>query len=98
MDSACSSRIRFQIETGSVYALTRNDEGMCWHRESVTLGSGPLRSDGGVLKQWPSITELGERCVLWSEPINPPYLRLVRTSRIVAFLDASCEQPAEGAR
>lgn len=91
MDGSSHERIRFQTETGSVYALTRNDEAMCWHRESVTLGSGPLRSDGGVLTDWPPILELGERCMLWSEPINPPFRRLVRTSRIVAFLEASDE-------
>lgn len=41
-----------------------------------------------MLTAWPPILELGERCMLWSEPINPPFPRLVRTSRIVAFLEA----------
>jgi hypothetical protein len=89
---ADEARIRFQTETGSVYVLTRDAAGMCWQRESVTLASGPLRSDSGPLLSWPEVIELGQRCELWSEPINPPWLRLVRTSRIVAFLD----KPAEG--
>jgi hypothetical protein len=89
---ASPERIRFQTETGSVYVLNRDGERMCWHRESVTLGSGPLRSDNGILLRWPSAIELGERCELLSEPINPPWPRLVLTSRIVALLDV----PAEG--
>ena len=83
---------RFQTETGSVYALTRAGEEMHWRRESATLASGPLRSDGGILTAWPAI-ELGERCDLWCEPINPPWPRLVRTSRIVALLN---DEPLEG--
>jgi hypothetical protein len=86
--------IRFRTETGSVYVLTRSDEGMCWHRESATLASGPLRSDHGVLLWWPDVIAIGERCELWSEPINPPSTRMVWTTEIVAFLD---EEPAEGA-
>lgn len=91
---AAPERIRFRTETGSVYILTRSDVGMCWHRESATLGSGPLRSDNGVLLCWPELIELGERCELLSEPINPPFVRLVWTTRIVAFL--AVDEPAEG--
>lgn len=61
------------------------DGRMQWHREAATLSSGPLRSEGGELIVWPRIV-LGERCELYSEPINPPWTRLVWTSRIVSIL------------
>jgi hypothetical protein len=67
---------------------------MCWHRESASLGSGPLRSDNDILTRWPQVIELGERCNLLSEPINPPFARLLRTWRMVAYL--AMDEPAEG--
>jgi len=84
-------RVRFRTATGSIYLLARTDEGMRWHRETVTLGSGVLRSEHGTLVAWPEVA-LGQRCELLSEPINPPLPRLVLTSEIVALLD----EPAEG--
>ena len=91
---ADNARIRFQTETASVYLLTRAEGGTRWHRESASLGSGPLRCDNGVLVRWPAVIELGASCELWTEPIDPPFARLVWTSRIVAFL--TVDPPAEG--
>lgn len=80
-------RIRFRTETGSVYRLERFDaDAMVWHRESTTRRSGVLRSDGGILMRWPPRIELGESVELLSYPINPPLLRVVRRTRIVAFM------------
>jgi hypothetical protein len=87
-------RVRFRTETGSIYELVRDAEGMRWKRLSATLASGPLRSDSGVLTEWPDF-RLGERCDLWSEPINPPWDRIVLTTRIVAFLEVEVEVEAE---
>jgi len=81
-----STRVRFRTETGSIYEVSRDAEGMRWKRLSATLASGPLRSEGGVLTAWPDFA-LGERCELRSEPINPPWPRVVQTSWIVAFLE-----------
>jgi hypothetical protein len=83
---ATATRVRFRTETGSVYLLTQDEEGMRWQRETATLGSGVLRSDHGVLLAWPEF-ELGQRCKLRCEPINAPFERLVWSSRVVAFLD-----------
>ena len=82
--------LRFRTETGSTYDVVRDADGMRWCRRSVTLASGQLRSESGILLAWPK-TRLGERCALWSEPINPPWTRIVRTSRIVAFLEIDTE-------
>ncbi|HEY4266869.1 MAG TPA: hypothetical protein VGM94_01635 [Galbitalea sp.] len=81
-------RIRFRTETGSVYVVERFDsDAMLWHRESATLASGRLRTDAGTLMRWPPTIEIGEPVDLLSSPINPPLPRLVRTTRIVAFLE-----------
>lgn len=77
----------FQTETGSVYELTRYANGqMAWVRRSSTLASGRLRAQGGRLLEWPEVF-VGARCTLLSEPINPPFTRVVRTSFVVAILD-----------
>jgi hypothetical protein len=87
-------RVCFRTETGSVYAVSRDAEAMRWRRLSVTLASGVLRSDRGELTEWPNFA-LGEPCVLLSEPINPPWDRIVLTTRIVAFLEVEAEPSAE---
>jgi hypothetical protein len=89
------TRVRFRTETGSIYELVRDAGEMRWKRLSATLASGPLRSDNGVLTAWPDFT-LGEPCVLWSEPMNPPWDRIVMTTRIVAFLEVQTERSGEG--
>jgi hypothetical protein len=87
--------VRFRTETGSVYEVVRDAEGMRWRRLSATLASGPLRSEQGDLTAWPDLA-LGERCELWSEPINPPWPRIVLTTQIVAFLEIEADGPAGG--
>jgi len=67
---------------------------MRWKRRSATLASGPLRSGEGELTEWPEFA-LGEPCVLRSEPINPPWERIVTTTPIVAFLEIQAKSPAE---
>ncbi|HJP89050.1 MAG TPA: hypothetical protein VJ850_08455 [Candidatus Limnocylindrales bacterium] len=93
-----SERIRFQTETGSIYELSRSAAGaMAWRRLSATLASGDLRSDRGTLVDWPEVV-VGGRCFLLSEPINPPFPRLVSTSFVVAILDrAGRVLPVSGA-
>jgi hypothetical protein len=86
--------VRFQTETGSVYEVVRDAEGMRWKRLSATLASGPLRFRQGELTEWPEFS-LCEPCALRSEPINPPWERIVLTTRIVAFLKVEAESPAE---
>ena len=80
-------RVRFQTETGSIYELARAASGeTTWQRLSATLASGPLRTDGGRLLEWPEVI-IGARCVLQCEPLNPPAPRIVATSFVVTFLD-----------
>jgi len=83
-----TERIRFQTETGSVYELVRTEAGeMSWARLSATLASGDLRNAGGRLLHWPEVV-IGARCDLIGEPLNPPFPRAVRTSFVVAIIDA----------
>lgn len=81
-----SQTIRFQTETGSVYEISRDVDGMRWRRLSATLASGTLRSDGASLLSWPDV-RVGDRCVLPSEPFVPPFPRVVWTSEVVAILE-----------
>jgi hypothetical protein len=85
-DPAGRSRIRFQTEMGSVYEVTRDSAGMHWQRLSVTLASGQLGSEGGPLATWPDV-RVGEHCEMEGEPVRPPFLRLVSTSRVVVILE-----------
>jgi hypothetical protein len=80
-----AERIRFRTETGSIYEISRDAEGMRWRRLSATLGSGPLRNEGAELLRWPKV-RVGERCTLISEPLVPPLTRIVLTSTVVAIL------------
>ena len=80
------AHVRFQTETGSIYEITRDSEGMRWRRLSATLASGTLRNDGAPLLRWPTV-RVGERCALLSEPFVPPLPRLVWTSNVVAILE-----------
>lgn len=89
-------RIRFQTETGSVYEISRDEDGMRWRRLSATLGSGRLRDEGARLVAWPTV-RLGERCELLSEPLVPPFGRQVQTSWVVAILEAEPALPELGA-
>jgi hypothetical protein len=84
--------VRFQTETGSIYEISRDAEGMRWRRLSATLASGPLRNEGAELVRWPEV-RVGERCPLVSVPFIPSLQRLVLTSTVVAIL--SGEPPAE---
>lgn len=81
-----SQTIRFQTETGSVYEISRDIDGMRWRRLSATLASGTLRNDGAALLSWPDV-RVGDRCVLPSEPFMPPFPRVVWTSEVVAILE-----------
>jgi hypothetical protein len=87
-------RVRFRTETGSIYEISRDSEGMRWRRLSATLASGPLRNDGARLLQWPEV-RVGERCRLLSEPFVSRFPRLVLTSSVVAILDPARESHAE---
>lgn len=78
--------IRFQTETGSVYEVSRDVDGMRWRRLSATLASGTLRNDGAELLRWPDIL-IGHPCTLDSEPFVPPFPRVVWTSEVVAILE-----------
>jgi len=93
--------VRFQTETGSIYELTRTRSGaMFWQRLSATMASGVLRTNGGRLLAWPEVV-IGARCQMLGEPINPPFLRRVDTSFVVAILDHAGRVlpiPAGGAR
>lgn len=86
------ARLRFRTETGSVCELRRDALGMRWRRVSATLASGVLRSEEGRLLAWP-VVEVGRRCALWSEPIVPPWPRLVLTSEVVGLLVAESPPP-----
>jgi hypothetical protein len=92
-DRRSSERVRFQTATGSIYVVERSGDAMSWRRESVTFASGRLRSDKGVLLEWPDIA-IGQSCLLLTEPINPPWTRRVRTSPIVKILEAMPGGPA----
>jgi hypothetical protein len=83
---AAHERIRFRTETGSVYQITRDSEGMGWVRLSATLASGILRTEAAKLLEWPRL-KVGNRCDLWSEPLVPPLLRLVQTSLVMEILE-----------
>jgi len=91
-DGPAMARLRFRTETGSVYELSRDAEGMRWRRASATLSSGVLRSEEGRLLAWPAVA-VGHRCGLWSEPVAPPWARLVLTSAVVEILDAGTPLP-----
>jgi hypothetical protein len=71
---------------GSVYEIGRGAAGMRWQRLSTTLASGQLRSEGGPLAEWPE-PRVGERCEMVGEPFNPPFLRRLVTSMVVAILE-----------
>ena len=77
--------IRFQTATGSVYEVARNSDGMRWQRITATFASGVLRNEGARLLEWPDV-RVGRSCLLLSEPYDPPDLRLVWTSVVVAIL------------
>jgi hypothetical protein len=68
---------------------------MRWRRLRATLASGFLRDEGGRLLEWPAIT-VGERCVLLSEPLVPPLIRQVQTSRVVVVLERESRMPENG--
>ena len=71
------------------YEIVRTASGgMDWRRLSATLASGKLRSEGGALLDWPEVV-VGGRCFMLSEPVKPPFVRLVSTSFVVAILDAA---------
>lgn len=78
--------IRFQTATGSVYEISRKPDGMRWQRITATFASGVLRNEGARLLEWPKV-RVGQSCQLLSEPLNPPDLRLVSTSAVVAILE-----------
>jgi hypothetical protein len=91
--------VRFLTETGSVYELTSDDEGIRWRRTRVTLRSGILRNSGARLLAWPSV-RVGERCRLRSEPYLPqpdPFgrdERLVLTSTVMEILEQAVDDVA----
>jgi hypothetical protein len=86
--------IRFQTATGSVYEVARNSEGMRWQRVTATFASGVLRNEGARLLRWPEV-RVGESCLLLSEPLVPPYTRIVWTSAVVAILEREAEAPID---
>lgn len=96
-DTTTAAKVAFRTETGSVYELTRSLAAMSWRRVTTTLASGVLRSEEGVLLEWPTVT-VGERCQLVSVPINEPWLRVVVTSQVVAILEGDGRVALEASR
>ena len=99
-DSQFGARlVSFLTETGSVYKLTSDDDGMRWRRIRATLRSGILRNSGARLLDWP-IVRVGERCELRSQPYlrqPDPFgrtERLVRTSTVVEILEQAIDDVA----
>jgi hypothetical protein len=93
-----AKRVAFRTETGSVYEIWAEGDQMWWRRRSATLASGVLRTEDGRLEARPRVA-LGEPCLLVCEPLNPPHLRLVLTTAVVAVLEGGAADGGdEGAR
>lgn len=81
--------VTVKTETGSTYVL-RDDTpaGLTWERVVNPVEQHPdfpLRTQGGPLDGWPSIT-VGERMALCGPPLNPAAtVRLIYTSVVLSF-------------
>ncbi len=77
-------RIRFTTENGSVYVITKHDDGeMTWFQAEETHRSGKHRSRHGRLLAWPEIA-FGQSVFLQDDVIQPGCTHhFVQTSRVV---------------